>query len=64
MLAEKEGVARAILRKLGVSPEAIAQETMRALDRLPKITGATDVYFSPAPGRFGKGLHRSRQNEG
>jgi ATP-dependent Clp protease ATP-binding subunit ClpB len=48
MLSEKEGVARAILRKLGVSPEAIAQELIVALDRLPKITGATgEVYLSP-----------------
>ncbi|MCJ8499129.1 ATP-dependent chaperone ClpB [Desulfatitalea alkaliphila] len=47
MLAEKEGVARSILRKLGVSPDAIAQETAVALDRLPKVTGGTDVYLSP-----------------
>ncbi|RJQ84506.1 MAG: ATP-dependent chaperone ClpB [Desulfobacteraceae bacterium] len=48
MLAEKEGVARAILRKLGVSPEAIAQEVLVALDRMPKVTGATgEGYLSP-----------------
>ncbi|WP_054034019.1 ATP-dependent chaperone ClpB [Desulfatitalea tepidiphila] len=47
MLAEREGVANAILRKLGVSPGAIAQEATAALERLPKITGAGDVYLSP-----------------
>ena len=47
MLAEKEGVARALLRKLGVSPDAVAQETMAALNRLPKISGVSDIYLSP-----------------
>jgi ATP-dependent Clp protease ATP-binding subunit ClpB len=47
MLAEKEGVARTMLRKLGVSPEAIAQEATVALNRLPKISGGGDVYLSP-----------------
>jgi ATP-dependent Clp protease ATP-binding subunit ClpB len=48
MLSEKEGVAGAILRKLGVSPETIAQEVTVALGRLPKITGsAAEVYLSP-----------------
>jgi len=46
MLSEKEGVANAMLRKLGVSPQAIAQECAAALDRLPKITGSGDVYMS------------------
>ncbi len=46
MLSEKESVARSILRKLGVSPEAVAQEVTVALDRLPKVTGAGEVYLS------------------
>jgi ATP-dependent Clp protease ATP-binding subunit ClpB len=46
MLAEKEGVARSILRKLGVSPDAIAQEATVSIDRLPKVSGAGDVYLS------------------
>jgi ATP-dependent Clp protease ATP-binding subunit ClpB len=46
MLAEKEGVARAILRKLGVSPGSVAQEATVALDRLPKVTGGTEAYPS------------------
>ncbi len=48
MLAEKEGVARAILRKLGVSPDGVAQEATLALDRLPKVSGAAaEAYLSP-----------------
>jgi ATP-dependent Clp protease ATP-binding subunit ClpB len=47
MLTEKEGVARAILRKLGVSPEGVAQEATLSLDRLPKVSGAgTEAYLS------------------
>ncbi len=48
MLAEKEGVARAILRKLGVSPDGVAQEATLALERLPKVSGAVgEAYLSP-----------------
>ena len=46
MLAEREGVANSMLRKLGVSPGAIAQEATAALERLPKVTGAGEVYLS------------------
>jgi len=48
MLAEKEGVAQAILRKLGVSPGGVAQEATLALERLPKVSGAgSEAYLSP-----------------
>jgi ATP-dependent Clp protease ATP-binding subunit ClpB len=48
MLAEKEGVAQAILRKLGVSPGAVAQEAAVALERLPKVSGVgSEAYLSP-----------------
>ena len=46
MLSEPEGVVRSILRKLGVSPDAVAQEAILAIDKLPKITGIGDVYLS------------------
>ncbi len=48
MLAEKEGIAISIFRKLGVSPGGIRQELTLALDRLPKISGAgqTETYLS------------------
>ena len=46
MLAEKEGVARSILRKMGVSPESVSQEVTMALDRQPKITGGADAFLS------------------
>ena len=43
MLNEQEGIARSMLRKLGVSPEAVAQEIVMAMDKLPKIGGAGNV---------------------
>ncbi|MGD9366000.1 MAG: ATP-dependent chaperone ClpB [Desulfobacteraceae bacterium] len=46
MLAEKEGVARSMLRKLGVSPGAVSQETAAAINRLPKVTGGGNLYAS------------------
>jgi ATP-dependent Clp protease ATP-binding subunit ClpB len=47
MLDEKEGICRSMLRKLGVSPNGVAQEVALAIDRLPKISGAgTDSYIS------------------
>jgi len=46
MLNEQEGIARSMLRKLGVSPENVAQEIARAIDKLPKVSGAGDVYIS------------------
>ncbi|MBW2167234.1 MAG: AAA family ATPase [Deltaproteobacteria bacterium] len=46
MLNEQEGIARSMLRKLGVSPEDVAQEIARAIDKLPKVSGAGDVYIS------------------
>jgi ATP-dependent Clp protease ATP-binding subunit ClpB len=46
MLNEQEGIARSMLRKLGVSPEGVAQEIAMAIDKLPKISGAGDVYIS------------------
>ncbi len=48
MLQAQEGIAGAMLRKLGVSPGAIAREVDDALQRLPGVTGAGlgDVYLS------------------
>jgi ATP-dependent Clp protease ATP-binding subunit ClpB len=46
MLAEKEGVAKAVLSKLGVSAEAVLRDTATAVDRLPKVQGAGEIYLS------------------
>ncbi|MFC1816729.1 Clp protease N-terminal domain-containing protein, partial [Thermodesulfobacteriota bacterium] len=46
MLSESGGTAGAMLSKLGVSPEAIAQDLATAIDRLPKVSGMGDAYIS------------------
>jgi ATP-dependent Clp protease ATP-binding subunit ClpB len=47
MLHEKEGIARSIFRKLGVSPESLYRETAMVVDKLPKISGVSETYISP-----------------
>ncbi len=49
MLADREGAAAAMLRKLGAAPEGLASEADRAIERLPKIAGAGagEAYLSP-----------------
>jgi ATP-dependent Clp protease ATP-binding subunit ClpB len=47
MLEEKDGVARTILRKLGVALEALGRDTAQAVERLPKISGALETFIAP-----------------
>ncbi len=45
LLDQEQGVASALLRKLGVDPEAVRRQLDAALDQLPQVRGATaDVY--------------------
>jgi ATP-dependent Clp protease ATP-binding subunit ClpB len=48
MLADREGTAVAVLRKLGVAPEGLAAEAQRLVERLPKVSGAGmgEAYLS------------------
>jgi len=46
MLEEKDSVARTVLRKLGASPDAVGDAARTAVDRLPKVSGASEVYLS------------------
>jgi len=49
MLQEREGIAGAMLRKLGVSPADINRQVTAALEKLPQISGAGvgEAYLSP-----------------
>ena len=49
MLDEPEGIARAMLNKLGVSAGDISRELSAVIDRLPKVSGGAvgDAYISP-----------------
>ncbi len=62
MLAEKEGVARAIFSKLGASAETVLREAAAALERLPRVSGSVEVYLSARTkavldGAFGEAAH-------
>ncbi len=48
MLGEQEGITWTLLRKLGVSPDGVAQELLIAIDKFPKISGGAvgDTYIS------------------
>lgn len=46
MLKEPESIAKSIFRKLGTSPGTIAKEAVLAIDKLPKVSGISEVYIS------------------
>ena len=49
MLDEPEGIARAMLNKLGVSTNDVFRELSNSIDKLPKVSGGAvgDAYISP-----------------
>jgi len=49
MFDESEGIARAMLNKLGVSVSDVSHELSIAIDKLPKVSGGAvgDAYISP-----------------
>ncbi len=47
LTAQQDGVAPALLAKLGVRPEAVLHETQRELASLPRVQGAVQTYIGP-----------------
>jgi ATP-dependent Clp protease ATP-binding subunit ClpB len=48
LLGQKEGIALALLQKLGVQPTAVLDRVEKALDRIPQVTGAGgQAYITP-----------------
>ena len=48
LVAQGDGVVPPLLEKLGVSPTTLASEAEKQIDRLPKISGASEQYLSKA----------------
>jgi ATP-dependent Clp protease ATP-binding subunit ClpB len=48
LLADKEGTAPALLRKVGADPAAVRAEVNEALGRRPKVSGASQLGISRA----------------
>src|SRR5271154_263627 len=46
LVAQGEGVVSPLLSKLGVAPEVISKEVERQIERLPKVSGASQQYLS------------------
>jgi ATP-dependent Clp protease ATP-binding subunit ClpB len=48
LVAQGDGVVPPLLEKLGVAPARLAGEIQKQVDRLPKISGVSQQYMSPA----------------
>jgi ATP-dependent Clp protease ATP-binding subunit ClpB len=48
LVVQPEGLVPPVLAKLGVPPELVRQDVERALERLPRVSGITQQYLSPA----------------
>jgi ATP-dependent Clp protease ATP-binding subunit ClpB len=48
LVAQGDGVVPPLLEKLGVPPTVLASEAEKQIERLPKISGANEQYFSKA----------------
>ncbi len=48
LIEQKEGIVPSLLARLGAPPSAVATETERAIEALPKVGGTTDHYLSSA----------------
>ena len=48
LIAQGDGVVPPLLEKLGVSPTTLASEAEKQIERLPKVSGASDQYLSKA----------------
>src|SRR6202050_3568826 len=46
LVAQGDGVVPPLLSKLGVAPEVVAKEVERQIERLPKVSGASQQYLS------------------
>ena len=48
LLSQSEGVVSPLLAKLGVATEALSDSARREIERLPKVSGVTQQFLSPA----------------
>ena len=48
LVSQGDGIVPPLLSKLGVSPAVLQEEIEKELERLPKVSGVTQQYLSPA----------------
>ncbi len=46
MLDDTEGVADAIIEKIGANPQSLREEAKNSIYKLPKVSGAPEIYLS------------------
>lgn len=51
-LNQKENIVISVLAKIGASPSKIRSDLERTLDKIPKVEGGGEVYFSPSMQRI------------
>ncbi len=47
LIAQKEGIIRPILEKLGARPESISNDLEKEFRKIPRVEGSAQVYISP-----------------
>src|SRR5277367_3672761 len=52
LVAQGDGVVPPLLEKLGVSPTTIASDVEKQIARLPKVSGVSQQYLSPATNKI------------
>jgi ATP-dependent Clp protease ATP-binding subunit ClpB len=48
LIAQRDGVVPPLLEKLGVSPTRLAADVEKQIERLPKVSGVSEQFLSPA----------------
>jgi ATP-dependent Clp protease ATP-binding subunit ClpB len=65
LLEDDEGVASQILKRLGVNTDTLSQDVEEAVDRFPKVTGATplgQIYVSPRLKEVFENAHKNAEH--
>ena len=65
LLEDDEGVASQILKRLGLNTDTLKQDVEEAVDRFPKVTGATpmgQIYISPRLKEVFENAHKNAEH--
>ncbi len=62
LVSQRDGIVPAVLQRLEVRPEALAQEIDSELSKLPKVTGVSKLYLSEALNSILESADKEAQN--
>lgn len=46
MLVEEDSLIKSLFEKMGIDVEAVKKDTLEKIERLPKVSGGNDIYYS------------------